>query len=347
MAGYVGKDGYGVDTRVQFGDRSAPVLCGRQSALLAYAIKLELRRLDLAYPSHVQSVLEYVARRLNAKSKSEVPAELDFLIAALFFFQIYVDDGAGWLLDDELYDKGVLLTTSHTNEDGTVCSLPQRRPEMYLAAAIGTVEYFGHLIADGKTWMPRQIGMMPFLGVSMDCDRERMLITREKRDLYAADIVMMVEEQSLELPASKVCKDELNSVIHKLLHAASCIILGRQYVHHLLRCLKRAAGLRQAILGAEACAELKWWLAQLRKEDSEGVPMASRRVFPSPGPHVLMPYSDASRELKSPQSSGFGAWAVIGAEFCYVEGRWLVCSASSTPFFRDQKVLDFLEVRNF
>ena len=36
-----------------------------------------------------------------------------------------------------------------------------------------------------------------------------------------------------------------------------------------------------------------------------------------------MPYSDASRELKSPQSSGFGAWAIIGADFCYVEGRWL------------------------
>ena len=60
MAGYVGKDGYGVDTRVQFGDRSAPVLCGRHSALLAYAIKLELRRLDLAYPSHKQSVIDYV-----------------------------------------------------------------------------------------------------------------------------------------------------------------------------------------------------------------------------------------------------------------------------------------------
>jgi len=36
-----------------------------------------------------------------------------------------------------------------------------------------------------------------------------------------------------------------------------------------------------------------------------------------------MPYSDASRELKSPQSSGFGAWAVVNEEFCYVEGRWL------------------------
>ena len=37
--------------------------------------------------------------------QNEVPAELDFVIAALFFFLIYVDDGAGWILDDDLYDK--------------------------------------------------------------------------------------------------------------------------------------------------------------------------------------------------------------------------------------------------
>lgn len=325
MAGYIGKDGYGVDTRVQFGDRSAPVLCGRQSALLAYAIKLELRRLDLAYPSHVQSVLDYAERRINAQGQNTAPTELDFVIAALFFFLIYVDDGAGWILDDDLYDKGVPLFTSLVDEHGTITRVPQRRPEMYLAAAMGTVEYFGHSIADGKTWVPRRVGMMPFLGVSMDCERECMLITREKRDFYAADIKLMLGEQSLEqLGGIKVCTDELNSVIHKLLHAATCIVLGRQYVHHLLRCLRHASGSRLgAILGAEACAELEWWLAQLRKTDSEGVPMASRQVFPSPGPDILMPYSDASRELKSPQSSGFGAWAIIGADFCYVEGRWL------------------------
>ena len=75
--------------------------------------------------------------------------------------------------------------------------------------------------------------------------------------------------------------------------------------------------------GVEVKAELVWWLAQLRKQQSEGVPMASRIAFPAPGPGTLAPYFDASRELKAPQSSGFGAWAVIRGEFCYVEGRWL------------------------
>lgn len=324
MAGYVGKDGYGVDTRVQFGDRSAPVLCGRQSALLAHAIKLELRRLDLAYPSRVQSIIDYIVRRVSAAGSSDAPPELDFVRAALFFFLIYVDDGAGWILDDELYDRDRPLTNSHHDANGILVVTPQRRPEMYLAAAIGTVEYFGHSIATGKSWLPRDIGMMPFLGVSMDCERERMLVTREKRDFYVDDINAMIGDHSLDQQGGiKVCADELNSVIHKLLHAATCIVLGRQYVHHMLRCLRHASGRGRATLGSDACAELKWWLAQLRKKDSEGVPMASRRVFPAPSPGVLMPYSDASRELKSPQSSGFGAWAVINEEFCYVEGRWL------------------------
>jgi hypothetical protein len=46
-------------------------------------------------------------------------------------------------------------------------------------------------------------------------------------------------------------------------------------------------------------------------------------TFPSSSdPSVLVPYSDASRELASVQQSGYGAWAVIDGIFFYVEGRW-------------------------
>ena len=223
MAGVVGKDGYGVDPRVQFGDRSAPVLCGRQSALLAHAVKIELRRLDLAYPSQAETVIEFLERRLGANSSRDQPAERDFVVAALFFFLIYVDDGAGWVIDDPLLDKGAPLTSSSYDEHGALVVVQQRRPELYLAAAIGTVEYFGHSIAAGKTWTPRKIGMMPFLGVSMDCERERMLLTREKRDFYAADIELMVGDQALDQQSAVwVCTEELNSVVHK-----SCCTLPR------------------------------------------------------------------------------------------------------------------------
>ena len=140
------------------------------------------------------------------------------------------------------------------------------------------------------------------------------------------DILALVADESLLHDASSIKAniDELNSVIHKLLHASSCVVLGRQHLHHLLRSHKHAAhkSMTNATLSRDACLELRWWLGQLRSPDLEGVPMASRRTFPAPGPGVLAPYFDASRELKSPASSGFGAWAVIEEKFCYVEGRW-------------------------
>ena len=53
------------------------------------------------------------------------------------------------------------------------------------------------------------------------------------------------------------------------------------------------------------------------------MPLATRLSFPDASESgVLAPYSDASRELASPESSGWGAWAIIGGEVVYVCGRW-------------------------
>jgi len=53
MSGFVHLDGFGFDPRIQFefGQREAPVLCGRQSCFLVWAIQRELARLDEAYPA--------------------------------------------------------------------------------------------------------------------------------------------------------------------------------------------------------------------------------------------------------------------------------------------------------
>eukprot|EP00966_Prymnesium_polylepis_P161411 3730404-Prymnesium_polylepis.1 len=60
----------------------------------------------------------------------------------------------------------------------------------------------------------------------------------------------------------------------------------------------------------------------LRREvPRRGVPLAVRTAFPEPDePGVLVEYSDASREVARADESGFGAWAIIGGEFVYVEG---------------------------
>eukprot|EP00966_Prymnesium_polylepis_P165871 3834154-Prymnesium_polylepis.1 len=55
MSGFCHHDGFGVDERVQFGQREAPVLTGRQSCFIlevVWAIRRELRRLDAEYPTH-------------------------------------------------------------------------------------------------------------------------------------------------------------------------------------------------------------------------------------------------------------------------------------------------------
>jgi hypothetical protein len=80
----------------------------------------------------------------------------------------------------------------------------------------------------------------------------------------------------------------------------------------------------RCILGAKALAELSWWAEMLARDTcTRGVPLAYRMTFPSSAdPAVLVPYSDASRELGSSGQSGYGAWAVIGGDFCYVEGRF-------------------------
>ena len=322
MAGTVDRDGYGFDPRVQFGDRAAPVLCGRQTCLLADAIKRELRRLDIAYPSVDGAVIAYVAERL-AKLQAEAPA-IDFIVAALFFVLAFVDDVSGMIVNDALCDGDRPLLISLTDQSGEIEWRQQKRGEMYLEAALGVIRFFGHSEAAGKTWLPDQCGLMPFLGISFDCERERLLITGDKRGWYVEDIRAMLgvdESELVKEGGARVKADDLNSVVHKLLHASTCIVLGRQHLYNAMRCL-RATQNGVAVIGVAAKLELRWWLAQLRKTDSEGVPMASRQSFPEPGPGTLAPYFDASRELKSPQSSGFGAWAVIKSEFCYIEGRW-------------------------
>jgi hypothetical protein len=121
--------------------------------------------------------------------------------------------------------------------------------------------------------------------------------------------------------------DSFNSLVHKLLHACTVVVLGRQHLFHCLKALRTTADLRigrMVPVSPAVVQELDWWEDALERARSEGVPLASRLVFPDPlDDGVLCSYSDASRELDSPESSGFGAWAVVGGTVVVVSGRWL------------------------
>ena len=88
MSGFVHSNGYGADERVQFGQREAPVLCGRQSCFLVWAIRRELDRLDAAYPPTDPLLRSWMQAR-QKRSGGEGAA---WLWAALSFVLMYVDD---------------------------------------------------------------------------------------------------------------------------------------------------------------------------------------------------------------------------------------------------------------
>ena len=166
---------------------------------------------------------------------------------------------------------------------------------------------------------------MVFLGVTMDISAKLLSLSPEKCIAYSECISALMEgrwdRDVVVAPAA-----ELASLMHKLLHAASVIPLGRQHLVHIMRASRsttRLTGGAKA-LGAAALRELKWWQYMLQSDFAlRGVPLAYRATFPEPVDEgVIAPYSDASREQTSPADSGYGAWAIVGDTFAYVEGRW-------------------------
>ena len=118
---------------------------------------------------------------------------------------------------------------------------------------------------------------------------------------------------------------DFSSLVHKLLHAASTVVLGRQHLHHCISALHAPNRLhsRAVLLHEPQAAELRWWLEQLREPTRHCLPMASRVAFPDAASSgVITCYSDAARELDAPEVSGYGAWTVLGGEFFYISGLW-------------------------
>lgn len=316
MSGLLYFDGYGHDPRVQFGQREAPVRLGRQSTFIRFAVFNELQRLDAAYPSRATGVAEWLrGRAMTAVETSSSPDEY----AVLFYVMIFVDDVAGGSIDDELFDRLGRPVTELV--DGVV--VPVTRATMHYRACIGVLEQFGHKDAAGKGVPPAP--QRVFLGVTECVDTRTLYLTPEKRRAYSLLCEAVVDGPRASRGGTIVPFEDLNSLMHKLLHAASLIVLGRQHLFHVKKALHMRTNLRcgSCLLHEPALTELRWWIHRLSDSADEGVPIASRSLFPQSGdPSVVDSYSDASRELDSASSSGAGAWCIMGGTFCYVERRW-------------------------
>ena len=315
MSGFVHADGYGADERVQFGQREAPVLCGRQSCFLIWAVRRELSRIDREYPSRVGAVLDWIQYRA-AFARDDDP---EWLWSSLSFVLMYVDDVGGVTIDDELFDSSGrevwVLRESR--------SVRQTRASLHFEAAIGVMSHFGHKDSIDKRDYPGLDSV--FLGVTIDLALRTLSLSADKAKEYRYIVLAILESIPLPNGTIAVQPSELSSLTHKLLHAASVAPLGRQHLFHVMRSARGEGALPGGarVVSRAALRELHWWEQVLSLEAIRaGVPLASRTVFPMPSDTgVLVAYSDASREIGSIES-GYGAWAVVDGVVYYVEGRW-------------------------
>ena len=316
MSGFVHSNGYGADERVQFGQREAPVLCGRQSCFLVWAIRRELDRLDAAYPPTDPLLRSWMQAR-QQRSGGEGAA---WLWAALSFVLMYVDDVGAVSIDDLLFDADG--SEWFVLRDGVRARYS--RAWLHFEAAIGVVMHFGHTDSLEKRVSPRCD--MVFLGVTIALLTKVMFLSEEKAKSYRATVLDCVQGVKQPNGSVLIAPSELSSIMHKLLHAATVVPLGRQHLFHVMRSAKADARVAGGMkpLGAKSLHELEWWAAKLQQANVvAGVPLASRTVFPMcDDPSTLTPYSDASREKGAIDESGYGAWVVMGGLFFYVEGRW-------------------------
>lgn len=300
---YAVADGVVVDEREQFGDASAAVKCCRMSNYLAWLVRRAMRDVDTLYPPCEPGVLDWLQSR---------PA--DAVGSSLGFFGLYVDDGAGGSLDDLLYDASgapvVMQGPDAEGSPGAVCGHHCRRAEMHFAAACAAVEAVGHVSEPSKEQSPRLL--LEVLGMELDLVGQRLRLSSGKRKAYAARAKKVAEMEVCELR-------EFEAVLHRLLFAACAFPQGRQWLHCLFRVARAQFRLHggRVHVTTKAKASLRKWAAELEREEHEGVPLASRGVFPMAGsPGVGVAYSDASGE------HGFGAWAFHNGCVIYICEKW-------------------------
>ena len=321
------EDGFGKDPRVQFGMREAMDTTGRSTCFITFALRLEFDRLDAAYPPTEASVVVWLMGRVDDATRAGAkPGTREWQRrCALAFVLMFVDDAGAALVNDEISDhRGNPIFEMVGEAPGPITRVRSRRGMLYYKAMLGVIRAFGHVDAPGKHTWPGEV--LTFLGVTFERQRGMLTLGKDKRLMYTADVEEILGGTTTAAGAVVVDFDELNSTVHRLLHAASVIILGRQRLYYVRQALHASNRMRgdKCLLQQRARDELRWWQRKLSADESDGVPFASRSTFPGPTcEELLVVYSDASRERGTREAeSGWGGWSIIGGTLYYVEGRW-------------------------
>ena len=300
--------GFVVDPREQFGDASAAVKCVRMSGLIVSQVHRALCKVDSRFPPAEEWAVRWLeGRPPAAEGRSQ-----------LSFFGMFVDDGAGGSIDDELREspggepvRGV--GPDEKGKEGTWRGRQLRRAEVHFAQAVAALSALGHTSEPTKEQPPGLV--LESLGCVLTLEDKRVRLAPRKRERYAEEAQGVADGP----PTCQLAK--LEGVTHKLLYAATVYPVGRQWLHCLFRALRgryRLRGKGEVPVSRRMREALRRWAVELRRQGHEGVPMASPAAFPRAGePGVIVTYSDASGD------HGFGAWAWCGGrQIAYTCEQW-------------------------
>ena len=328
-SGRIMRAGFNHDWRCNFGERDAPDHTCRESDSAAYIIKCELLRLEFEYPTRIPELLAFLAHRRGLRGGSE--SAVDVLMDVLFWLCFYVDDGTLQTYDDALFDRrGNPVMISVTSNTGVISTHHQTRFDLYADTAIKICLAIGHGCPIDKQ---DDGDLIVYLGIQVDLVVQRRTLPRIKAVGYAS-LADECRKGRRTMPNGLAAASFalFNSLVHRLLHAADVIPLGRQHLFYCRQAIKQAKevvigrgrALMAVIVTSGVDKELVWWSHQLLHAGDTGLPLASRFSFPGASSECnLIRYSDASRELEQPIiKSGGGAWAVLRGTFYYVVIKW-------------------------
>ena len=297
-------DGVQLDERCCFGDASAATKCSRISNYLVFQMRRALRAFDDEHPTRDAGWQVWQAARRAAAAAAEVtePSACRAQYTELFWLGMYIDDALAGSADDLLFDRDGAPVVDAAGRH-------VRRAQRHFEIARGVLERFGWGSSVSKE-APPDVRVVS-LGVEVDLEEERLRLSADKRDRYAAQARLVAGGATCDVASYR-------ELMGRLTFAASFYPVGRQRLHACWRVARAAFRLRgeRVLVTRSVRRELGWWASTLEAPTHEGVPLARCSAMGPPGVTSGVVYADASGQ------GGFAAWTVVDGTVLAVADVW-------------------------
>ena len=325
--------GFQLDERCCFGSAADATKCCRVSNLVAHAIKAALARVDAAHPTRDPRVLAWLEERSAAAAEAgcdEEETRQRYL--SLHSIGVYVDDGSGASIDDDIFvDQGADADLPLLR-NGTQVT----RAVLHFEAALEAIQWLGHESSPSKEQPPWATAERPrggialdSLGVEFDLELNRMRLMPAKCVTYTSNVREILQ-------GTTCTKDALIRTLSKLQFAASCFPKGRQWLSPVWRASKaafRTGDGERVLLPRRARDGLTQWAVTLESGMHEGVPLAHTEFPPMGKSDVGAIYADASG------LQGWAAWTMHQDEILITHGEWTKEELADSTFSIAEKEL--------